>query len=268
MYHIKTDDRTFEDDKKTQAILPARAKADHAMAYAKELFKRLTGYPVEERHVRGAGADGAMAYADDIFARMWGKRPDHPYDYGYYLDDCPLRDGYAARGGHAPGTRADWAMTYAKDLFKRRFPAREPFGADRHADTVRQQRHEHPSRPDGYRRDDGVRPLRVGATAKVQPSCSRESSPVATAVRQAMMRLALLIRRSILEPYARRRRRKIAIAQLQALDDRLLADIGVRRNDIERTVDRLLARRDERMATPAALPLPTEECREAERMAA
>jgi uncharacterized protein YjiS (DUF1127 family) len=50
------------------------------------------------------------------------------------------------------------------------------------------------------------------------------------------MRLTLLIRRSILEPYARRRRRRIAIAQLKALDDRLLADIGVRRNDIERTV--------------------------------
>lgn len=83
-----------------------------------------------------------------------------------------------------------------------------------------------------------------------------------------MMRLALLIRRSILEPYARRRRRKIAIAQLQALDDRLLADIGVRRNDIERTVDRILTRRDESMSVPAALSLPTEEYQEAKRMAA
>ena len=73
-----------------------------------------------------------------------------------------------------------------------------------------------------------------------------------------MKRLALLIRGSILEPYARRRRRRIAIAQLKALDDRLLADIGVQRNDIERTVDAMFARRDDTVSPPAALALSTE----------
>ncbi len=266
MYHLKKNDRTFEDDKKTQAILPARTNADHAMAYAKEVFKRLTACPVEERYARGpvTGADGARAYADDIFARMRGKRPEHPYDYGYYLDDCPLSGNYVGRGGQARGTQANWAMIYARDVFRRLrgLPAQEALGHDRCPDNVRQQRHQHSSRPDGYQRDDGRQPVRL------EPSSSCGFPSVVTAVGQAMMRLALLIRRSILEPYARRRRRKIAIAQLQALDDRLLADIGVRRNDIERTVDRILTRRDESMSVPAALSLPTEEYQEAKRMAA
>ena len=79
------------------------------------------------------------------------------------------------------------------------------------------------------------------------------SAPPGTARRRA--------RRSILEPYARRRRRRIAIAQLKALDDRLLADIGVQRNDIERTVDAMLARRNDTVSPPAALAVSTEDRR-------
>jgi uncharacterized protein YjiS (DUF1127 family) len=41
--------------------------------------------------------------------------------------------------------------------------------------------------------------------------------------------------------FARRSERRRAIAQLTALDDRLLADIGLRRSDIELAVDGLLA---------------------------
>jgi uncharacterized protein YjiS (DUF1127 family) len=51
--------------------------------------------------------------------------------------------------------------------------------------------------------------------------------------------------------FARRSERRQAIAQLSALDPRLLADIGLRRGDIELAVDGLLA--DPRLArrTPA-----------------
>ena len=42
-----------------------------------------------------------------------------------------------------------------------------------------------------------------------------------------LLRLARVLRRFILEPYARRRRRRVAIAQLRSLDDHLLADIGL-----------------------------------------
>lgn len=45
------------------------------------------------------------------------------------------------------------------------------------------------------------------------------------------------IRCFVLEPQARRRRRRDTIAQLRSLDDRLLADIGVARGQIELAVD-------------------------------
>lgn len=263
----QTEKKTFDDHKGPQAVFPAMAEADHAMTYARDAFKRLTGHPAEERHVwgGGTGAAGAMAYAEDIFARVRGDRPDHPYDFGYPLHRHPARDGDIARGGGMPCTQAEWAVIYAKDVF-RRLRGPEPLGSERPQDEVRQHRRQHPSQqPGGGRRDDGGRYLHMASAAKTASSCLSGFLAFATAVGRAVMRLA---RRSILEPYAHRRRRRIAIAQLKALDNRILADIGVRRNDIERIVDRLLASRDNTMSVPAALSPLTEDRRGDRRLAA
>jgi uncharacterized protein YjiS (DUF1127 family) len=236
------------------------------MAYATDAFKRLTGYPAEERRVRGAstGADGAMAYAQDIFARMRGARPDHPYDFAYHLHRLSACDDHGARGGGMPGTQAEWAVIYGKEVFSRlRGP--EPLGSNHRQDEGRQHRRQHPSRSGGGLHDDGRRDLFMVSAAKTMSFCLSGLRAFAIAVGRAMMRLA---RRSILKPYIRRRRRRIAIAQLKALDNRLLADIGVRRNDIERIVDRLLASRDNTMSGRAALSSPTENRQHDRRLAA
>jgi uncharacterized protein YjiS (DUF1127 family) len=93
---------------------------------------------------------------------------------------------------------------------------------------------------------------------KISKSLGRAS--VADAFRQDRVRLARLVR-LVLEPYARRRRRRIAIAQLRTLDNRLLADIGVSRGQIELAVDGMLARRDHARSRPAGESLPAEEDR-------
>jgi uncharacterized protein YjiS (DUF1127 family) len=84
---------------------------------------------------------------------------------------------------------------------------------------------------------------------------------VAEAFRRDLLRLARLVRRVVVEPYARGRRRRNAIAQLTALDDRLLADIGLKRSEIELAVDGKLARCDDRVSRPAERPMPVEERR-------
>jgi uncharacterized protein YjiS (DUF1127 family) len=70
-------------------------------------------------------------------------------------------------------------------------------------------------------------------------------------IRRVLSRLGGWTQRHIIRPLARRSERRQAIAQLTALDARLLADIGLRRSDIELAVDGLLA--DPRVArrTPA-----------------
>jgi uncharacterized protein YjiS (DUF1127 family) len=77
-------------------------------------------------------------------------------------------------------------------------------------------------------------------------------------LRQTLSGLAGWLRRLIVQPLARRSERRQAIAQLSALDARLLADIGLRRSDIELAVDGLLA--DPRVArrTPAPASVVTE----------
>src|SRR5690606_37644142 len=82
---------------------------------------------------------------------------------------------------------------------------------------------------------------------------------VAEAVRRDRERLARLIRRHVLEPYARWRRRRIAIDHLRAMDDRLLADIGVPRGQIELAVDGKLPTRGEILARPHEQRSPREE---------
>jgi uncharacterized protein YjiS (DUF1127 family) len=60
-------------------------------------------------------------------------------------------------------------------------------------------------------------------------------------LRRALTGVTGLVRRHLLEPIERRGERRRAVAHLAALDDRLLADIGLRRGDIELTVDGRLA---------------------------
>ncbi len=81
---------------------------------------------------------------------------------------------------------------------------------------------------------------------------------VADAFRRDRERLARLFR-AIREPFARRRRRRIAVAQLRMLDDRLLADIGLGRGQIELAVDGMLAPRGHTRPRPAEEALPMEE---------
>jgi uncharacterized protein YjiS (DUF1127 family) len=73
---------------------------------------------------------------------------------------------------------------------------------------------------------------------------------VADAFRRDLVRLAQLVRRFILEPHARRRRRRIAIAQLEAMDDRLLSDIGLKHSEIELAVDGKIARGVDTLSRP------------------
>jgi uncharacterized protein YjiS (DUF1127 family) len=94
-----------------------------------------------------------------------------------------------------------------------------------------------------------------------QISKTRGRGSLADAFRRDLLRLARLVRRFILEPYARRRRRRIAIAQLRSLDDRLLADIGLTRGQIELAVDGMLARQGRTLSRPDGRPVPAAEGR-------
>ncbi len=76
------------------------------------------------------------------------------------------------------------------------------------------------------------------------------------------LRPAQRIGRSILDSYADWRRRRIAIDQLRTLDDYVLADIGLRRDQIELAVDGLLRRRGETWERPAERDQSTNERRE------
>ena len=71
-------------------------------------------------------------------------------------------------------------------------------------------------------------------------------------VRGWLSSLADWTSRHVVQPFARRSERRRAIAQLTALDGRLLADIGLRRSDIELAVDGLLA--DPRVTRRAPAP--------------
>jgi uncharacterized protein YjiS (DUF1127 family) len=237
MYMGKTDGMILDTRKAPKDVVPVigLAEADLAMAYAKDMFKRLTGYPAENRHDRGAErrrragaeAERAMAYAEDTFARMKGYRPEHPHDRDHRFEYGDPGGNRVAGRVRVAGREVEPAMAYAKDLFKRLkgFRARGPFDPD------------------------------FARTAKTK------GSSIADAIGLALARVARLIRRSVLEPYARGRRRRIAIAALVALDDRLLADIGLRRGDIEPTVDGMLARRDDASPPPVTRFPPAEERR-------
>jgi uncharacterized protein YjiS (DUF1127 family) len=78
------------------------------------------------------------------------------------------------------------------------------------------------------------------------------------ALRWGLSSVAALVRRQLLEPLTRRSERKRAIGRLAELDDRLLADIGLRRGDIELAVDGLLADPRVTRRAPAQTPAVTE----------
>ena len=101
-----------------------------------------------------------------------------------------------------------------------------------------------------------------------QISKSLGRASVADAFRRDLLGLARLVRRFILEPYARRRRRRIAIAQLRSLDDHLLADIGLARGQIELAVDGMLPRRGKSFSRPVGRRVPAEKARHELPMAA
>jgi uncharacterized protein YjiS (DUF1127 family) len=60
-------------------------------------------------------------------------------------------------------------------------------------------------------------------------------------VRRGLAGLASLLQGHLLEPIARRSQRQRALAELAAMDDRLLADIGLQRGNIALAVDGRLA---------------------------
>ena len=82
------------------------------------------------------------------------------------------------------------------------------------------------------------------------------------ALRRGLTGLAALARQ-LLEPLARRSERRRAIGRLAELDDRLLADIGLRRGDIALAVDGLLA--DPRVTRRVPVAAVAERLHEAER---
>jgi uncharacterized protein YjiS (DUF1127 family) len=74
-------------------------------------------------------------------------------------------------------------------------------------------------------------------------------------LRRMLVGLTGWTERHLVRPLARRSERRQAIAQLTALDARLLSDIGLRRSDIELAVDGLLADpRVARRTQPPAAP--------------
>lgn len=58
---------------------------------------------------------------------------------------------------------------------------------------------------------------------------------IAEWVSRSILRLVQLVRDSVLESLARRGRRPKDMERLAAMDDRLLADVGLRRSEIERS---------------------------------
>ena len=60
---------------------------------------------------------------------------------------------------------------------------------------------------------------------------------IAELISRGVQRLVQLVRNAVLEPYASHSRRSSDMDRLKVMDDRLLADIGLRRNEIERVVD-------------------------------
>jgi uncharacterized protein YjiS (DUF1127 family) len=91
----------------------------------------------------------------------------------------------------------------------------------------------------------------VTAARRLQAQAMSEAAGAGwRGIRRALTGPAGLARRYLLEPLVRRSQRQRALAELGAMDERLLADIGLRRSDIELAVDGRLA--DPRMTRRAS----------------
>jgi hypothetical protein len=82
-------------------------------------------------------------------------------------------------------------------------------------------------------------------------------------IRRGLSGLAGLAERYLLAPLLGRSERRRALTELAAMDNRLLADIGLRRGDIELAVDGRLA--DPRISRRASGPVATDRVLEARR---
>ncbi|MGH6904158.1 MAG: DUF1127 domain-containing protein [Geminicoccaceae bacterium] len=119
--------------------------------------------------------------------------------------------------------------------------------------------------PEEWARIDPI--IYVTAARQLQAQATAEAIGAGwRGIRRGLTGLAGLVRRHLLEPLARRAQRRRAHAELAALDDRLLADIGLRRGDIQlalngRLADPRVARRaPATVAPPLDHLLPDERC--------
>lgn len=80
---------------------------------------------------------------------------------------------------------------------------------------------------------------------------NREGSRRDTLFRRALRGTAGFIRRALIEPVVRWERRRATIRVLSSLDDRMLADIGISRNEIEQ----LALGRPPRRSQPSVVPV-------------
>lgn len=113
----------------------------------------------------------------------------------------------------------------------------------------------------------GRPPAQTLATGTRPPSWSLGRASVADALRRDLRYMRQAIHRFVLE-YARRRRRRVTIAELRSLDDRLLSDIGLARGQIEQGVDGTLWRHGVLSSRPVGRDGSAETARERLRMAA
>jgi uncharacterized protein YjiS (DUF1127 family) len=99
---------------------------------------------------------------------------------------------------------------------------------------------------------------RIDPTIYITAARQRQARAMAEAIgagwratRRGLVSATGLLRRCLLEPIAKRSQRRHALAALAAMDDRLLADIGLQRGDIELAVDGRLAHRRAAPRAPA-----------------
>jgi uncharacterized protein YjiS (DUF1127 family) len=121
-----------------------------------------------------------------------------------------------------------------------------------------------PPAPQEWARIDPI--IYVTAARRLQARATAEAIGAGwRGIRRGLTGLAGLARRHLLEPLARRAQRRRAHADLAAMDDRLLADIGLRRSDIQLALSGRLADPRVTRRAPASVAAPLDHLREGER---